>query len=234
MKKHLPLLSLLLYAFIVPSCNNSKSETNTKPITGEDIVNASIKFHDPEGKWNTLNADFVFESNFSFNDSTPEKLHININVPNNAFRYTNLNRNVDLTYNQDSCEVLKGNATCDGYHWTKNFYTYVWGLPMKLKDPSTVIQQKFNLDTIQQIPLYVVSIPYENENYKFYFDQKNYELKCFSFLKNKGELKGEFIMLSGIHEYDGIKFPKHKRWEHLITKELIGTNEVLSVTKAVK
>lgn len=212
---------------IIVGCNSEP-----KILTAQDIVDASIKFHDPENKWSALNADFVFESKFETNDSVPEELHININVPENGFQYTNLDRKIDITYNQDSCEVLKGTGTCGGFRWTKNFYTYVWGLPMKLKDSATVVKPKYTLDTIQNIPLYVISVPYEKENFKFYFDQKSFEIKFFGFVKNGGLSKGEFIRLSGLYEYEGIKFPKHKRWEDLFNPELIGTNEVLSISKS--
>jgi len=225
MKKHLFALSHLILLLIITSCEESKIET------AQDIVNASITFHDPENKWKSLNAEFVFQSKFEFNDSVPEELHININVQNNNFRYTNLDRKVDISYSQDSCIVNQGNTNCNSYAWTKNFYTYIWGLPMKLNDPGTTINPNFTLDTIQQIPVYNVSVPYHDENYQFYFHQKTYELKFFQFIKNNETGHGEFITLSEIYEHNGIKFPKHKRWEQLSSRELIGTNEVLSIIK---
>jgi len=225
MKLTAPIALLIVSGFALISCDGEE-----KTETAQGIVNASINFHDPHNNWNALNANFIFESKFSFNDSVPEELHININVPANDFKYHNLDRKVNLRYNNDSCEVLKGSGTCGGYSWTKNFYTYVWGLPMKLQDSSTTILPKFTTDTIRNTPVYIVSVNYENENFKFYFNQNTYELKFFGFIKNTGDKHGEFISLSGLQEFNGIKFPKHRRWEKLLTEELIGTNEVLSIT----
>ena len=225
MKKYFNLLFLTLTVSILTSCVDKP-----KVLTAQDILDASIKFHDPENKWKSLNANFVFESKFESNDSVPEELLININVPENGFQYDNLDKKVSIKYNQDNCEVLKGNATCEGYQWTKNFYTYVWGLPMKLNDPATNITTIYGTHTIKKTPVYIVFVSYESEDYKFYIDQKTFELKFFEFIKNDSSMKGEFITLSGIYEYYGIKFPKHKRWDDLYTKELIGTNEVLSIT----
>jgi hypothetical protein len=104
---------------------------------------------------------------------------------------------MDITYNQDSCQTIQGNTTCAGYQWTKNFYTYTWGLPMKLKDQGTKIKPNFKLDTVQKIPLYVILVPYENENFKFYFDQKTFELKFFGFLKNTTEKKESLLHSQG-------------------------------------
>jgi len=96
-----------------------------KPETADQIIEKSIQFHYPENNWNKLNTTFVFNSSFSFNDSIPEELRISIDVPENKFKYNNLDRSVKIKYLKDSCIVLSKNGSCDGYRWTKNLYTFV-------------------------------------------------------------------------------------------------------------
>lgn len=215
--------AILICAVLSIQCSSIKTKT------AQDIVEASIKFHDPKNKWANLNAEFLFESKFSFNDSVPEELQVTIDVQKNDFQYHNLDRKVNIQYPQESCIILQGEGTCEGYRWTKNFYTYVWGLPMKLQDSEARIQEGFSSDTINNIPLNVVAVHYENENFKFYFDQKSSELKFFSFIKNNAEKHGEFIELRGLFEYNEIKFPAVKEWRESDSKKLIGTNEVITI-----
>lgn len=222
-------LNNLLYSFtLIVLCS---SFVKQQTVTAEEVLEKSVSFHDPNNQWPYLRADFVFESSFSFNDSIPESLKVHIDVPDNNFRYQNFDRNVDISYPKDSCIINSGETSCEAYTWTKNFYTYIWGLPMKLKDPGEYLQDSVKLDTIQNFPLHVITAIYEKETFQFYFHQQTGELKCFEFVKNDGSNHGEFVYLKGIKEHYGIKFPQHRTWTTLKNGSLIGTNEVLSIQK---
>jgi hypothetical protein len=125
---------------------------NSKPETTAKIIERSINFHDPEKEWASLDATFNFNSSFSFNDSIPEEMNITMDILKNNFTYKNIDRKVEIQYSTDSCKLLSKNGSCDGYAWTKNFYTYIWGLPMKLKDPKVKPLSNWKLDTINNYP----------------------------------------------------------------------------------
>lgn len=223
MKYKFVFLFFLVSFLLFTSCQEKAT------LTSDDIVKNSIHFHDPEGNWSSFKGKFYFESIFSFNDSIPEKLEVSIDVKENGFQYHNLDRQVNISFPDDSCIVHSKLGNCDGYRWTKNFYTYVWGLPMKLHDPNTSISPQYQLDTIKTKPCYVINVFYTAENFKFYIDQKSFQLRAFSFFKNDNSNHGEFIELEHIKEHHEIKFPKKKVWRDLISRELIGTNEVLNI-----
>lgn len=217
---------LFLFCFLSTIFFSCKNE----PQSAQEIIDKAIKFHDPNNQWNSLNAKFLFESSFSFNDSVPEELHLSINNPQNQFTYKNLDRKVEIYYDNDSCEVISADGSCGGYSWTKNFYPYIWGLPMKLKDPGVTPESTWKKDTINGFNVYQVLVNYEAENFKFYFDQKDYQLRAFEFLKNDDSGKGEIIFLKDLFEFNGIKFPAYRKWMEL-NRELIGTNEVKAITQ---
>lgn len=235
-KRHLNIVScllLLLTACSEPTGNTPEDYLNAstiETITANSIIERSINFHDPKDNWNKLNATFSFESSFSWNDSIPEELNISIDVPKNEFRYVNLDRKVDIFYPKDSCIVNSKDGSCAGYSWTKNFYTYVWGLPMKLKDPGIKPEEDFVKMTLRGKEVYEVKVNYDAENFKFYFDSKTFQLEFFSFLKNDTSGHGEFIILKDLYEFNGIKFPAHKTWTNLSDTSLIGTNVVTTIT----
>ncbi len=219
--KHLGLFIFLVA--VLSSCNN-------KPETAVQIINKSIEFHDPQNEWNNFDATFYFESSFSFNDSIPEEMKITIDVPNNNFTYKNIDREVEIQYLSDSCNLISEKGNCQGYSWTKNFYTYTWGLPMKLKDPNIKPLSKWNLDTINNYPCYAVYVNYEAENFTYYIDQEDFQLRAFKFLKNDESGKGEIIHLEGLQEYNNLQFPEKRTWLQL-NGDTIGTNKVMNIHK---
>jgi hypothetical protein len=216
--------SLLHFLFILTtlmSCSNV-------PTSSQDIINRSIAFHDVNNNWKAFDQQLKFESRFSFNDSIPEELHLSFKTANNYFRYMNTDRKVDLEYFADSCISHTPEGNCNGYSWTSKFYPYIWGLPMKLRDPETQVQSNFKPTVFNGFKTWKIQVNYEAENFWFFFDQLDYQLRGFKFLKNDSSGKGEIIVLKDLVEVDGILLPKHRTWLHK-DSSLIGTNELLEI-----
>lgn len=236
-------LTIWMSSCSIPSTSkpvDEQSNEKTPALNSRDIIQKSIAFHDPDSHWNQLKAEFHFSSSFSFNDSIPEALEISIDVAKNALRYHNLDRKVDFSFTPDSCwshqnssvvSLLSENgpSDCNNYKWTHNFYTYIWGLPMKLNDPGVIPSNKVLTTVINGISCYQVEIAYAAETYQFYFAKENYELIAFEFLKNDNSGKGEYIILEGIYEYNSILFPAKRTWMHLQDRSQIGVNQVDSI-----
>ena len=208
--------------FTLTGCGSQVIEKN---LSSEDIIANSIKFHDPNNSWNTYHATMNFESSFSWNDSIPERLELTINNKQQSFTYINHDREVVLKYSPDTCikESIKGD--CNAYSWTYGFYPYIWGLPMKLKDPGVQPKKEFKKLSINNSQVYEVQVNYEAENFWFYFNEDDYQLKAFKFIKNNTTKHGEIVILKDLKELQGIKFTKHKTWLNL-DSSLIGRNEL--------
>ena len=217
----LTLPGLLLFM----SCLSRSAES----ISAETIINNSIRFHDPENNWNSFQGKFLFDSRFHFADSNQESIVVTVDVEKNYLKYHNLFRKVDLDFFSDTCILNSSNGSCDGYRWTKNFYTFIWGLPMKLKDPGISPISKYTVDTFNHKTCYNVAVHYEAENFQFYFDTTNYQMMGFSFSKNDKSSKGEIIYLDRLIQFQGIKFPKKKTYWVLPDTIFGGTNEALSI-----
>jgi len=217
-------ICFLHFLFILPilmSCSNI-------PTSSVDIINRSIFFHDVKNNWKTFDQQLKFESRFSFNDSIPEELHLSFKTAHNYFRYINIDRNINLEYLADSCISNTSAEYCSNYSWTSKFYSYFWGLPMKLQDPETKIQPNFKPTIFNGFKTWEIQVNYEAENFWFFFDQVDYQLRGFKFLKNDSSEKGEIIILRDLMKVDGILLPKHRTWLHK-DSSLIGTNELLEV-----
>lgn len=215
---------LISIAFLNISCSN-------KPKNAIELVNKSVAFHDPNNQWNNLDVLFEFKSSFSWNDSIPEQLLLGIDVPNYSLDYLNTDRKLHYIFTQDSCSTLLGSPSCSDFIWAYNFYIYMWGLPMKLNDPNTKIKQDFTMESINNKEAYAIEVNYENEDWRFFFDQNTYQLLGFTFIKKDGSNHGEKVIVSDLFEYNGIKFPKIRTFYKLDNNKYIGENEVVKITE---
>lgn len=217
----------LIYFFALTLFFTSCKE---QPKSPEDIINKSIDFHDQHNQWKNLNAQFIFDSRFSIATFPQETLNISMNIKTEEFIYHNPKRKIKVSYVNDICSADSCTGACKGYIWTKSFYPYVWGLPMKLKDPGYSPEKEWGKDEFNGFDCYTVNMHYDNENFTFYFDQSDYQLRGFKFIKNNTEKHGEIVKLKGLHIYEGIKFPAYRTWLNL-DSTLIGTNQVLEINK---
>ena len=220
---------LLSFLTILSLSTNSCNTRAKAPTSSEEIISKSIEFHDPHQAWNKFRATFHFDSRFAIADYPIESLEVSINVPENYLRYHNRSRKIDLSYQGDSCFVHSMAGNCETYRWTQNFYTYIWGLPMKLQDPGVFPKKGFTRLHFNEIPCYAVQVHYEAENFEFYFDSLDFQLRGFRFIKNDGSGKGELITADGLLEFDGIRFPRKKTYCSLPDSAFGGTNEVLKI-----
>lgn len=217
------IIHCILISFIFIGCSS-------EPKSAKEIIDKSIAFHDQHHQWKDLNAEFKFDSRFTIATFPIETLEISINIPTNEFQYVNSKRNINVKYSNDTCFSPSCDGTCKAYSWTKGFYPYIWGLPMKLTDPGYSPEKEWQESNFNNSKCYAVDMHYENENFTFYFDQVSYQLKGFKFIKNEDSSHGEIVKLNNLYTFEGIQFPAHRTWLKL-DSSLIGTNEVLNIKK---
>ena len=213
------MIPLVLLTILLFNCSQKRA------LTAEGILNKSISYHDPNGVWGQFKGTFHFESSFSWNDSIPEALIISIDVANDYLRYQNLDRESDYVFHKDECKTLKGSVKCEDQIWIKNFYTYTWGLPMKLKDPGTAIKDTLITREFNNVSCYVLSVDYENEKWNYYMDEESFQLLGFDFIfKNKK--KGETIYLSSERKVGKMRLASKRVWTDYYDGTALGTNEL--------
>ena len=121
----------------------------------------------------------------------------------------------------------KYSATCKRANLYKNYYTFLYGLPMKLKDNGTIIHQKVVKKIFKGKEYLVLKVTYDEkvgkDRWYFYFNPKNYEMKAYQFFK-KEEKSGEFILLSGLERVHEIKMPKIRAWYYNKDDRYLGTD----------
>ena len=221
----------------------ANSQQSSVPFSAEEIVEKSIQYHDPNGNWDTFDASFKVMMSMP---EKPDRLSaIQINLPKEAFSLTTTTVSESNSYfvKKDSVTVVKDGQMLesvtseqkDRAMMMKDYYTYLYGLPMKLNDEGTIIHDKVEKVWFWNINAYKVKVTYSPEVgsdvWFFYFDTDTFALKAYQFFKtdDNGNIKkdsGEYILISDPKMIGGIKIPAERNWYYnkntwFLAKDLI-------------
>lgn len=215
-------------------------------ITGDELLEKAIKFHDPNGNWETFKGELFVTMETP--KRTPRKSSIQINLPEQYFSVKAVRDTIitEHTVSKEDCSVaLNGNTNpsedlkmkyslnCKRAKVYKNYYTYLYGLPMKLKDKGTIINQKVEKKTFKGKEYLVLKVNYSEEvgkdTWYFYFDPNTFAMEVYQFFKEKKN-SGEYILLSGLETINEVKMPKNRAWYYNKDNGYLGT-DILSFKK---
>lgn len=210
-------------------------------LTGAELLEKAIEFHDPNDNWKSFHGKMLItmESPKSSSRSTV----IELNLPTNYFMSTvkKDNYTIESELNKDECTLkLNGstsifprikdslNISCERAKMMKNYYTYLYGLPMKLKDPGTIIDSKVQKKNFKGKEYLVLKAGYEKEvgtdTWYFYFDPKTYAMEVYQFFHDESKNDGEYILLSEMVTVNGIKIPKVRAWYYNKADKYLATD----------
>ncbi len=222
---------------------------SAQELSGAELLNNAIDYHDPTGSWNS------FKGKLAITMSTPDgKKRVSdivLNLPKQYFQASTTTDGVTIkqTLDKGECELLlNGNSTiseedrkkhrinCERATMYKNYYTYLYGLPMKLKDPGTIIDPKTSKKTFKGKEYIVLKATYEKEVgediWYFYFDPNTYAMEVYQFFHDESKNDGEYILLSETEEISEIKIPKTRAWYYNKDDKHLGT-DVLTKTSSL-
>ncbi len=196
------------------------------------IIEQSIDYHDPKGNWSRFKADLHFNSIVERNGKidTSDR-YVQLNLRRNTF-HMDLEvkgEKAELFHNKKACGGLfydksknqsnlleENNLTCDRAKMYNSYYRYLLGMPMKLKDPGTVIHEEV-MEKKYKSKLYdVITVTYEPEvgeyTWLFYFDKETRALDLMEFSKDGSFQNGETIELNNKVNYQEMVLPGQLKW----------------------
>lgn len=236
MKSALFLLSILI-VLVNTSCHD---------LTSTKLLEKSIEYHDPDNKWNSFNS--IFNVIMKSPNQSDRLSQITINLPGDYFqvvatrdstttRFTLDNGNCEVALNGStdiSVETAKqNNLNCERANLYKNYYTYLYGLPMKLKDSGTHLDNKIERRTFKGHDYLVLKVTYDeavgSDIWYFYFNPETFAMELYQFFKtNESGTQindsGEYILLSDEHMVNSIKMPKNRAWYYNKDNSYLGTD----------
>lgn len=219
---------------------------NTTIIFGQDLtatqlLNKAIAYHDPQGNWEDFRGQlFITMKTPNSSDRLSE---ITIDLPQQYFKL--VTKKDDTTTEQilskQDCKLLlngsdtisedetkKHRLTCERTQSMRNYYTYLYGLPMKLKDPGTPMDSEVSRKTFKGKIYNVLKVAYKEpvgkDTWYFYFDPATSALEVYQFYHDEEHNDGEYIILTDQEEIDGIKMPKIRAWYYNKNDIYLGTD----------
>ncbi|GAA3645364.1 hypothetical protein GCM10022397_32910 [Flavivirga jejuensis] len=181
-------------------------------------------------------------------NKSPRNSNIIINLPEDYFQVIATKDSVTTRYtiNKDNCYFSLNNSTniseenikkyglsCKRAKLYKNYYTYLYGLPMKLKDPGTIIEQKVDKKVFKGKNYLVLKVSYKDgvgsDLWYFYFNPESYAMEVYQFFKTdkNGEQindSGEYIILTEEKVINDIRIPKNRAWYYNKDNTYLGTD----------
>ncbi|MFK7920560.1 MAG: DUF6503 family protein [Bacteroidia bacterium] len=211
---------LLVFSFFIASA---------EPPTASEILERTIQYHDPQGQWASGAIYLKIRSESPKGDSNIREAWINIpaekfemKATKNASQslrgmlkdscYYALNGETDLA--EDS--IQKYRLDCARTLMFRDYLTYLNGLPMKLKDPGTILDPKVEKTSYMNEDVWVLTVRYNpevgDEIYQFYIKPNNYAMIGYRFYRDETQPKGEYIVLKEETMVGQMRIPKIREW----------------------
>jgi len=217
MKKHY----LFLFTLIAFACGKQSNQ-----LSGPELIQKSIEFHDPNQVWSKLKATF------KFTDSLPaprESRFYSVSLENNLSKMVFRNQSLTYIVWHDSVQVFNGEIENGRAIRMRDYYTYLWGLPMKLDDPGTQVDREVGKEELNGKSYLVARVPYEKDIWYFYIDPDTFQMEAYKFYQDESNQKGEIIYLAGLSEFRGLKIPANRSWYRTETDQFLGTDQLRGI-----
>lgn len=190
-------------------------------VTAEKVLAKAVSYHDPSDAWSDLSATFYFKETRPNGPDRSTTIELD-----NSKGYMKINRNEDEVYEVigGDAKIIKGNESIERALMLRNYYLYLWGLPMKLYDKGTPEIVFSTSEKVGYTNCKVVRVKYEEDTWYFYFDEFSGRMLQYKFYKDEAAGKGELIKLAGEIDVQGIKIPKERSWYVLPGMKYLGTD----------
>lgn len=214
-------------------------------ISPDTLLARSISYHDPEGRW--LRSSHMINLSESRADGTERHTRITLYPSSDEFDLYQIKgtnkihmRHLDGKYefaHQGRTEVSDSvrkalRLTEERTDLLRDYYTYLFGLPMKLRDPGTLLQPTVHRVWYDDRELLELEVNYSPETgddiWFFLFDPETYALSGYRFYHaDDGPDTGEYILLEDEADIHKMKIPKRRHWYLTAEKLYLGTDTII-------
>lgn len=216
-------------------------------ISGQELLDRAIAFHNPSGNWKTAKMDLIIDMQTPGNPM--RRSQMTINNRDGSFYLKMLNRGnlyeywVDardsarFQYNfmapTDSIQADTLNLTQERAVRWRNYYSYLYGLPMKLKDPGTKVNPVVQNTRFMNQEVLALKVTYDatvgQDIWYFYFSPETYAMMGYRFYHDEAANDGEYIVLEGMEIQNGLRIPKNRTWYTNADDRLLGTDYLIEL-----
>ncbi len=210
-------------------------------ITGPELLEKSIQYHSPNAEWRYFKAGLHLTETRP--NGTDRKTHVHFNNEESFFELIQKRDGHKLvhTFEREGCfHKLNGSSkisdadrekhklNCERTRLLRDYYLYLWGLPMKLADYGTIVHEEVVPTDFQGNEVLAMKVTYDESVGKdiwyFYFDPTSYALVGYRFYHDESKNDGEYITLEGEEIINGVRFPKTRKWYYNKDDKFLGAD----------
>lgn len=233
--------SLLIATFCCFYCD-------AQELTGKQLLDKAIAYHDPNGNWNSFKGTLTVT--MATPNSSDRTTKITLDFPSQFYSSTvkkDGNTIISILKKEECTLKLNGSAdipkaaqdslriSCDRAKMMRDYYSYLYGLPMKLNDSGTNIYETVQKKTFKNKEYLVLKVDYDEavgkDTWYFYFDPTTYAMEVYQFFKDESKNDGEYILLTETMEVNDIKMPKIRAWYYNKDDGYLGTDTLIEAQR---
>jgi len=217
------------------------SQAMAQSMSASELLEKAINYHDPNGEWDNLQQKLFIT--MSYPDGRKRLSEVSIDLPKEYFslRAENGENVSQYTLVKGECSLMLNGGTdfseeekqkhrlnCERAESMKNYYQYLYGLPMKLKDKGTQLSPTVATKKFKGKKYKVLKVTYDEavgkDTWYFYFDPATYAMEVYQFFHDESKNDGEYILLSETEHVGTIKMPKVREWYYNKDDKHLGTD----------
>ncbi len=214
----------------------------------EELIARSIAYHDPDGLWDS--GEIALRLMESRPNGVTRTVEVGMAPGSGAMEVRRetgaavvsfavsgeeiLRRAVDGDEELDEAALGEHGLDAERVMWLRNYYLFVWGLPMKLRDPGTIVDPEPMMDSYDGQEALKVRVTYDPEvggdTWYFYFHPETARMIGYRFYHDESANDGEYIHLDGEIVSGGLRLPAKRSWFFHSNEEFLGEDEAVSLT----
>ncbi len=227
-----------IFCFIL---NTQIKAQGISKMTAQEVLKKSIAFHDPKGQWASLHKKLYFHAKEIGNDSIYEQVLLD----NRTTYFCHFSRADGKVIEKEMLDTLaigriNGDTAMSAddrkkyrlmprqIRSARNSYVFLYGLPMKLNDKGTILNDTVKIDTFNGKNYLVLSVKYEKgvgtDTWFHYINPQTFALEGYRFNHNRQPNDGEFILCQDLIDVSGIRMPKVRLWHENKTGAYMATD----------
>lgn len=239
-----PIFAAILLGALA-ACDSTEKEpvqesTAVNQTAAESLLDKTIQFHDPDNKWPEYKTMVVQKSRMLREGDDTTAVRTRKILMDNEQRHFIVQQDVEdysliRTVGGDSlCETrwlkpdltaedsARMNLTCESARFYRDYFRYLLGLPMVLRDSATVLSDKVGEEELFGSTYQTLTVNYkpegEHPEWTFFVDTTDYHLAAARFVKP--DSTGEYIVFGDVTRHKGIRNFDTFKWYYLDKKPL--------------
>ena len=215
-------------------------------LNAKDLLDRCIAYHDPHGRWErgafeitevSSRLDGTGRRTVLRFDNARSRFEMESSVEGRALNIVVENERVQVRLDGRAAlsrdELERHRLTPAQVLTKRNFFLYLYGLPMKLRDLGTRLDPKVKETHFEGKAAYELRVTYDKsvgtDTWYFYLDRATCALIGHRFHHDESTGDGEYTVLSEEVSGQGLRLPRVRKWYRNQSREFFITHTILSI-----